>query len=113
MGTFPSAPSASTGLLHAHVPFDEPANLALGVAALHHACDEFAVLLLRLAVLLGPERDDRKQVLDLGEYPLFDHLANLLVGGPGRILAATLRPRAQRELHDLVAEVLGIGDPGR
>src|SRR5215213_3978809 len=51
--------------------------------------------------------------LDLGEYPLFDHFANLLVAGPGRVLAAVLGPRPQRELDDLVAEVLGVGDAGR
>jgi len=46
---------ASAGLLHPHVPFDEAANLTLGVATAHHAPDELAMLLLRLAVLLGPE----------------------------------------------------------
>src|ERR1700755_737827 len=110
MATFASA---STGLLHTHVPFDEPANLTLGVAALHHACDELAVLLLRLAVLLRPERDDRQQVLDLREYPLFEYIASLLVAGPGRILAGILCSRPQRELDDLVAEILRVGDAGR
>src|ERR1700733_1750822 len=103
--------SASAGLFYAHVPFDEPANLALGITALHHPLDELAVLLLGIAVLLGTERDHRQQVLDLREYPLLDHLTNFLVRGPGRILAAVLGPRAQREFDDLVAEVLGVGDP--
>src|SRR5579872_1470765 len=98
--------SASAGLFHTHVPFDEPADLALGVTASHHPRDELAVLLLGVAVLFGTERDHRKQILDLREYTLFDHLADLFVRGPGRILAAVLRPRAQREFHDLVAEIL-------
>src|ERR1700733_599157 len=105
--------SASAGLLHAHVPFDEPTNLALGVTTLHHPRDKLAVLLLGVAVLFRTERDHRKQVLDLGEYPLFDHFADFFVGGPARILAAVLGPRTQRELDDLVAEVLGVGDPRR
>ena len=57
-------------------------------------------------------KDDRQKVLDLGEHPLLDHLADLLVAGPGRVLAAVVRPRAQRELDDLVAEILRVGDPG-
>ena len=98
---------------HAHVPLDEPADLPLGIAARDHALDEFAVLLLGLAVLLRAEADHRQQILDLAEHPLLDHLADFLVAGPGRVLAAALRPRPQRELHHLVAEILGIGDPGR
>src|ERR1700721_3215373 len=105
--------SASAGLFHPHVPFDEPANLALGITALHHPRDELAVLLLGVAVLFRTERDHRKQVLYLGEYPFFDHFADFFVGGPGRILAAVLGPRTQRELDALVPEVLGVGDHGR
>jgi hypothetical protein len=40
------------------------------------------MLLLGLAVLLRAEGNDGQQILDLGEYPLFDHFANLLVAGP-------------------------------
>src|SRR5882757_9337625 len=93
--------SASAGLLYAHVPFDEPANLTLGIAALHHPCDELAVLLFGIAVLLRSERDDGEQVFDLREYPLLDDFADLFVAGPGRVLAAVLDPRPQRELDDL------------
>src|ERR1700733_5546979 len=107
------ASAASTGLFHAHVPFDQAANLTLGVAAPHHALDELAVLLLGLAVLLRAERDDREQIFHLGEYTLFDHLADFFVARPPGILAAILRPRAQRELDDLVAEILRVGDSGR
>src|SRR5689334_20876562 len=105
--------SASASLFYAHVPLDQPADLPLGVAAFDHARDKLAMLLLGLAVLLRTEGNDGKQILDLGEYPLFDHFANLLVAGPRRILAAVLGPRSQRELDDLVAEVLRVGDAGR
>src|SRR5262245_5753539 len=105
--------SGSAGLLHSHVPFDHAADLALGVAAGHHAPDELAVLLLGLAVLLGTEGNDREQILDLGEHPLLDDLADLLIAGPGRILAAIVSARAQGEFDDLVAEVLRVGDPRR
>src|SRR4029078_441653 len=110
MATFSSA---SASLFYAHVPLDQPANLPLGVAAFDHARDKLAMLLLGRAVLLRTERNDGQQILDLGEYPLFDHFANLLVAGPGRILAAVLGPRPQRELDDLVVEVLRVGDAGR
>src|ERR1700757_4034893 len=76
MATFTSA---SAGLLHTHVPFDEPANLTLGVTALHHSRDELAVLLLGFAILLRSERDHRQQILNLREYPLLDHLADFFV----------------------------------
>src|SRR6476620_340452 len=110
MATFSSA---SASLFYAHVPLDQPANLPLGVAAFDHARDKLAMLLLGLAVLLRTERNDGQQILDLGEYPLFDHFANLLVTGPCRIFAAVLGPRPQRELDDLVAEVLRVGNAGR
>src|SRR5580765_8647054 len=99
IGTFASS---SACLLHTHVPFDEPADLALGVTALHHPRDEVVVLLFGVAVLFRAERNHRKQVFDLGEYPLLDYLANLFVRGPARILAAVLGARPQRELDDLV-----------
>src|SRR4051812_32573442 len=44
---------ASASLLHAHIPFDEPANLTLGITAPHHPRDKLAVLLFGVAVLLG------------------------------------------------------------
>src|ERR1700730_8677258 len=110
MATFSSA---STGLFYAHIPLDQPTNLTFGVAAFHHPLDELAVLLLGIAVLFRPERDHRKQVLDLREYPLFDDFADLFVAGPARILAAVLGPRPQRELHDFVTEVLRVRDACR
>ena len=71
------------------------------------------VLLLGVAVLLGAEADDREQILDLAEHAPLDDVADLLVARPIRVLAAVARPRPERELHDLVAEVLRIGDAGR
>src|SRR5260370_932737 len=103
-------PQVSAGLLHAHVPFDQPANLALGVAALHHPLDKLAVLLFGIAVLFRTERDHRKQIFDLREDALLDDLADLFIAGPGRILAAVLGPLPQRELDHLVAECLGGRD---
>src|SRR5207253_10295405 len=105
--------SASASLLHPHVPFDEPANLTLGVAAPHHPLDELAVLLFGIAVLFRTERDNRKKVFDLRKYPFLDDFANLFIAGPGRVFAAVLCPRPQRELDDLVAEVLRVGDARR
>src|ERR1700686_4691973 len=102
--------SASAGLFYTNIPFDEPANLALGITAFHHSRDKLAVLLFGIAVLFRAERDHRKQVFDLREYPFFDDFADLFIAGPGRVLAAILSPRSQREFDDLVAEVLGVGD---
>src|ERR1700736_5422304 len=110
MATFSSA---STGLFYTHIPLDEPPDLAFGVAAVHHSRDEVVVLLLGIAVLLRTERYHRKQVFDLGEYPLFDDFADFFVTGPARILAAVLGPRPQGELDDFVAEVLGVRNPRR
>src|SRR6185295_10444895 len=110
MATFSSA---SASLFYAHVPLDQSADLPLGVAALNHARDKVVMLLLGIAILFRTEGNDRQQILDLGEYPLFDYFANLLVAGPSRIFAAVLGPRPQRELDDLVAEVLRVGDAGR
>ncbi len=45
------------------------------------------MLLLGLGILLGPEADDRQQILDRAEHALLDHLADLLVSRPGRVLA--------------------------
>src|SRR3984893_11403088 len=105
--------SGSAGLLDAHVPIDEPAYLALGVAARRHPLDELLVFLLGLAVLLRPERDDREQILDLRKHSLLDYLADLLITDPGRIPTAVVRSRSQGEFDYLVAEILGIGDSGR
>src|ERR1700674_2822229 len=101
---------ASAGLLHAHVPFDEPANLTLGITASHHPLDKLAVLLFGIAVLFRTKRDNRKKVFDLREDALLNDLADLLIAGPRRVLSSVLRPRPQREFDDLVAEVLWIGD---
>src|SRR5690606_2839497 len=89
--------AASPGLVDAHVPVDQPADLPLGIAALDHAADEFCMLLLGGAVLLRAEADHRQEILHLAEHPLLDHLAQLLVAGPGRVAAAVLRPRPERE----------------
>src|SRR6516164_9503194 len=102
--------AASPGLFHTHVPFDKPPDLPFGIAVLHHPSDEIVMLLFGLAVLLRAERNHRQQVLDLREYPLFDHFADFFVRGPGRILTPVTSARPQRELHHLVAEILGIGD---
>jgi hypothetical protein len=77
---------ASAGLLHPHVPFDEAADLTLGIAASHHACDKLAVLLFGIAVLFRAKRDNRKKVFDLRKYPFLDDFSNLFIAGPGRIL---------------------------
>src|SRR5215472_6232119 len=71
------------GLLHAHVPFDEPPHLPLGVAAGDHPLDELGMLALRLGLLLAAEADDRQQILDLAEHTPFDDLSDLLVRRPG------------------------------
>src|SRR5215468_12722548 len=103
---------ASSRLVDAHVPLDQPPGLPVRVAAADHAVDELGVLLLGLLVALRREADDGQQVLDLGKHALLDHLADLLVGRPGRVLALVLGARAQGELHHLVAEVLRVGDAG-
>src|SRR5258705_11791589 len=84
---------ASAGLLHPHVPFDEAANLTLGIAASHHALDKLGVLLFGIAVLFRTKRDNRKKILPLREYPFLDHLAHLSVARSRRILPAILGPR--------------------
>src|SRR5437870_9396518 len=102
--------SASASLLHPHVPFDEPANLTLGIAAPHHPLDKLAVLLFGIAVLFRTERDNRKKVFHLRKDAFLNDLADFFVAGPGRVLPTILGPRPQRELDDLVAEVLWVGD---
>src|SRR5260370_28800786 len=106
----PLAAASSAGLLHAHIPFDEPPNLTLGITAPHHARDKLAVLLFGIAVLFQAKRDNGKKVFDLREYPLFDDFADLFIAGPGRVLAGILRPRPQRKLDHLIAEILRAGD---
>src|SRR2546430_17505696 len=98
----PTVASASASLLHPQVPFDEPANLTLGITAPHHPRDKLAVLLFGVAVLLGPKRDNRKEVFDLREYPFFDDFANLLIAGPGRVFPTVLSAGTQREFDNLV-----------
>src|ERR1700687_2702858 len=105
-----TAASALAGLFHTHIPLDEPANLALGIAACRHPLDKLAVLLFGIAVLFQAKRDNGKKVFDLRKYPLLNDLADLFIAGPGRVLSAVLSPRPQREFDDLVAEVLWVGD---
>src|SRR5712675_428148 len=93
--------SASASLLHAHVPFDQPANLTLGIAAPHHPLDELAVLLFGIAVLFRTERYNRKKVFNLRKDAFLDDLADLLIAGPGWVLSAVLSPRPQGELDHL------------
>src|SRR6516162_7993247 len=105
--------SRLSGLVDPHVPLDQSTNLPLGVAARLHPVEKVGVLPIGFGILLGPEADDRQQVLDLAEHALLDHFANLLVSRPGRVLAVVVGAGAQRELDDLVAEVLRVGDAGR
>src|SRR6185437_13701746 len=105
--------STSPRLVDAHVPFDETAHLAGRVTAREHPLDEFVVLGLGVAVLLGFEADDGQQILDLREHALLDHAADFLVGRPCGVLAFVLGPVTKRKLHDFVAEVLGVRDTGR
>src|SRR5579872_5497903 len=100
---------ALAGLVDPHIPLDQPPHLPLGIAALDHPLDEVGVLLLGLAVLLRAEADHRQQILNLREHAPLDDFAQLLVGRPGRV-AAAIGARPQRELDDLVAEVLRVGD---
>src|SRR5258705_11084210 len=75
--------------------------------------DKLAVLLFGIAVLFRAKRDNWKKVFDLRKYPFLDDFSNLFVAGPGRVFAAVLCPGPQRELDDLVAEVLRVGDARR
>src|SRR5437764_14099105 len=43
------------GLVHPHVPLDQPTDLALGVPALDHSVDKIGMLLLGIRVLLAAE----------------------------------------------------------
>src|SRR5258708_30983517 len=105
--------STSAGLLHPHIPFDEPANLSLGIATPHHSFDKLTVLLFGVAILLGTKRDHRKKVFDLRKYPLLDDLANLFIARPGRVFSGVLSTPPQRELDNLVPAVLRIVDSRR
>src|SRR5690606_30442275 len=75
----------SAGLVDAHVPVDEPADLAARITARRHALDEFGVLLLGRAVLLRAEADDGQKILDLAEHALLDDFPQLLVARPGGV----------------------------
>ena len=84
------------------------------VAARGHALDELAVLLLGLAVLLRSEADHRQQVLDLAEHAPLDHLADLLVAGPGRVPAVVGSPEsAAQNFTTSLRKSLGLAMPGR
>src|SRR5580704_14040178 len=72
-------PAPLTGLVDAHIPLDQPAYLALGVAAGNHALEEIGVLLFGVRILLGAKTDHREQVFDLAEHAPLDDLAQLLV----------------------------------
>src|SRR5580704_1040357 len=97
----------SAGLVHAHVPLDEAADLPLSVAARHHALQEVSVLLFGLGVFLAAEADHRQQILHLGEHPPLDDLSQLFVRLPRRVPAAVVGAGSQREFDDFIAEVLG------
>ena len=101
----------SSRLLHTHVPFYQPPDLTFRVATRRHAVDEVGVLLLGIAVLLRAKADHRQQFLNLTEHTAFNHVPDLLIAGPGRIFSVVVRPGTQAELHNLIPEVLGIGDP--
>src|SRR5260370_8103670 len=103
--------SASASLFDAHVPFDEPTNLTLGIAPPDHPLDELAVLLLGIAIFLGAERDHRKKVFDLRKYPLLDDFANLFIAGPGRGLPGLLTPLPHRQPDHPVPEYLVVAAP--
>src|SRR4029453_10868630 len=90
---------AAAGLLHPHVPFDEAANLTLGIAASHHPRDKLAVLLFGIAVLFRAKRDNRKKVFDLRKYSFLDDFANLFIAGPGRVFTGILCPRPREKLY--------------
>src|SRR3954468_20906537 len=51
-----------TGLVHAHVPLDQTANLPLGITALDHALDKVGVLLFGFRVPLATKADDRQEI---------------------------------------------------
>src|SRR6056297_2698017 len=104
--------AASARLFHSHVPFNKTANLSRGISARHHPVYELRVLFLRFAVLFGTKRDHRQQVLDLAEHALLDDIADLLVRCPAWILPSVFGTRPERELDDLVAEILRVRDAG-
>src|SRR3546814_2383283 len=107
-----ASPPPLSRLLHAHIPFHQAPYLPLSVPARDHPIDKFVMLLLGFAVLLGPETDDREQILDLAEHPPFDDVADFLIGSPGWIAAVIARTHPQCKLHHLVPEVLRISNPG-
>src|SRR5262252_1270887 len=92
------AKTSLSRLVDPHVPLDQAAHLARGIAAREHALHEFVVLGLGIGVLLRLEADDGQEVLDLGEHPLLDDAADFLVGRPGGVFAFVLRAITEREL---------------
>eukprot|EP00906_Rhabdomonas_costata_P038451 RCo054236 len=71
------------------------------------------MLALLLRRPLRVERNDRQQFLGIREHLLLDHDAQLFVARPHGVLPGVRRPRTQHEVHDLVAVILRIADPGR
>src|SRR5207244_3946697 len=60
------------GLVHPHIPLDEPADLPFGITARHHALQKIGVFFLGLGILLRTKADHRQQVLDLREHASLD-----------------------------------------
>jgi hypothetical protein len=65
-------------LLHPHVPFHESPDLPFGVAPIRHAIDELAVLLLRVAVLLGSSWTSYEKLREVIERRMFSQVEELL-----------------------------------
>ncbi len=55
IGLPPAGWTHLAGLVHPHVPLDQPTHLALRVAALDHPLDKVGVLLFGLGILLLPK----------------------------------------------------------
>src|SRR5574343_1024887 len=114
VGTGPAGPSVRLAALSdAQIPLAEQAYLLFGVSLVDHAVDEVLMLLLLVRTGLRIEGDDRQQVFRIREHALFNDRPQLLVTGPGRVLAVMLGAGPQHEIHDLVAEVLRVADAGR
>src|SRR5690606_8384015 len=80
----------SVRLAYAQVPLREQAHLLLRITLVHHPADEAFVLLHVFGCRLRVEGDDREKLFGVGEHLLLDHLAELLVAGPVRVLAVVL-----------------------
>src|SRR3546814_14270825 len=107
-----ASPPPLSRLLHAHIPFHQAPYLPLSVPARDHPIDKFVMLLLGFAVLLGPETDDREQLLDLAEHPPFDDVADFLIGIPGGIASVIARTHQHCNLQHLCTDALGHVDHG-